>query len=93
MFLVERNGSNPFSLSAQENTLFSVQIVFGWRTLVGVEVVEGGAGDFAMGMSLIYAGFEDRSVYFCAQRVYIQYSKSALQYILYHTYVYMNLTV
>lgn len=51
MFLVERNGSNPFSLSALENTLFSVQIVFGWRTLVGVEVVEGGAGDFAMGMS------------------------------------------
>lgn len=53
MFLVERNGSNPFSLSVLENTLFSVQIVFQWKMLVGVEMVEGGAGDFAMGMSHI----------------------------------------
>lgn len=55
MFLVERNGSNPFSLSALENTLFSVQIVFGWKMLAGVEAVEGG-------VCLIYAGFEDRGV-------------------------------
>lgn len=41
MFLVERNGSNPFSLSVLENTLFSVQIVFQWKMPVGVEVVEG----------------------------------------------------
>lgn len=35
MLLVERNGSNPSSLSALENTLFSVQMVFGWKSLVG----------------------------------------------------------
>lgn len=49
MFLVERNGSNPFSLSALENTLFSVQIVFQWKMLVGMEVVEGGRRRFGHG--------------------------------------------
>lgn len=51
MFLVEYNGSNPFSMSVLENTLFSVQIVFGWKMLVRVEVEGGGAGDCAMVMS------------------------------------------
>lgn len=59
MFLVERNGSNPFSLSALENTLFSVQIVFRRKMVVGVEVVE-----ILPKVCLTCAGSEERSFVF-----------------------------
>lgn len=71
MFLVERNGSNPFSLSVLENTLFSVQIVFQWKMLVGVEVVEGGSRRFCHGyvsyMQVLRTGV---FLFLCTEDVY-----------------------
>ena len=77
MFLVERNGSNPFSLSALENTLFSVQIVFRRKMVVGVEVVE-----FLPKVCLTYAGSEEMSFCICGHRKFL-YTTGNLLYILF----------
>lgn len=71
MFLVERNGSNPFSLSALENTLFSVQIVFGWKMPVGGEGGGRGSGIFCHGyvsyMQVLRTGV---FLFLCTEDVY-----------------------
>lgn len=59
MFLVERNGSNPFSLSAQENTLLSGQIVFGWKMLVVVSVDIGVSHTVSRTDVLLFSCIED----------------------------------
>ena len=91
MFLVERNGSNPFCLSAPGNTLFSVQIVFGWKMLAEEEeeeveerVERKRAGDF-------YCGHVSYIQVFRTGGFLGEYSKSA--HILYCAHANMHPTV
>lgn len=69
MFLVERNESNPFSLSVAGKLCFLYKLC---------SVARVGAGHFSVGMSGTSRLQGQECSYFRAWRMYVQYSRSAL---------------